>query len=401
MRGVYGACLVLALVWQAHAIATSSEPEIRVRLKKNQQEIEITGYDLTVSPPSAFVEAEENPGFHRARITRRLSGAWIVKIEHEKKARKIQSESLWVRGTMIRIGPEPVPYDLEIVPTARHTIDVIARLDLDTYLEGVLPAEMPVSWPLEALKAQAVAARSFVLRESFERRHKDFDVDSNVIDQAYKFIDPGKHRGWAAKLKQAVQETHGEILVDDHDRVMKAFYSADCGCQSEDPKFVWGEISAFQSVKDPTCRLRRPTIWSLNLDRGEVRRRLLAALSLPEDSRIQALHVGGRTPSGRVSQVVAAVDVGGHSQSVALNSQEFRRIFGFQRIQSTDFSLRWEADQLEISGRGSGHGVGLCQRGAKSLADEGSSYRDILKTYYPRARVVSPRPAQPRLTSRF
>jgi stage II sporulation protein D len=83
------------------------------------------------------------------------------------------------------------------------------------------------------------------------------------------------------------------------------------------------------------------------------------------------------------------MNVKGQTQNVTLNSQEFRKIFGFQRIQSTDFSLRWQADELEITGQGSGHGVGLCQRGAKTLADGGSTYRDILRTYYPRAHVIN------------
>jgi stage II sporulation protein D len=289
---------------------------------------------------------------------------------------------------MIRVGLEPAPYDLEILKNPVKGLDVIARLNLEDYLQGVLPSEMPVSWPLEALKAQAVSARSFVLRQAFERRKKDFDVESTVFDQMYRFFDGKKHPGWVEKLHQAVAETKGEILLDTKQRVLKAFYSADCGCQTEDPKFVWGKLESFESVKDPTCSTRRQIQWSFNLDRAEVRGKLLAALDLPKEAGLRALHIGGRTPSGRVAQVVAAVDVGGETKSMAMNSQEFRKIFGFEKIQSTDFKLNWLGDQLQVIGKGSGHGVGLCQTGAKSFAENGAGYKDILKTYYPRATLV-------------
>lgn len=390
--GIRTATLVASVLFSSafvHAAATDAE--VRVRLKRQQDVIDVSGIDLKISPPSSFIETEPSTGYHRAKITRRPSGVWLVKWDHIRKRVTIQSDRLWVRGQMIRLGIEPTPYDLEVLKNPVMGLDVIARLDLETYLQGVLPAEMPVSWPLEALKAQAVSARSFVLRQSFERRGKDYDVESTVFDQVYKFIDGSKHHpDWMSKLKQAVAETRSELLLDSKKRVLKAFYSADCGCQSEDPKFVWGKLDAFESVKDPTCMSRKPTHWTFNLQREVVRTKLLAALSLPGDTNIRALNIGGRTPSGRVAEVVAAVDIQGKTQSRTLNSQEFRRIFGFEKIQSTDFSLHWQADQLEITGKGSGHGVGLCQRGARSLAEQGLSYREILKVYYPRATLISP-----------
>jgi stage II sporulation protein D len=81
------------------------------------------------------------------------------------------------------------------------------------------------------------------------------------------------------------------------------------------------------------------------------------------------------------------MEVDGESRTVAMNSQEFRRVFGFDRVRSTDFSLRWLGRQLQIHGTGIGHGVGMCQTGARELAEEGMSYRDILKLYYPKANL--------------
>lgn len=387
-RGIASILLLSAGAANAAVAASRPEKEIRVRLKKHLQQIEITGTNLNISPPSAFIESEAHPGFHRAKITRRANGYWIVKWDHIEAPSKISSERLWVRGQLLRVGLEPAPYDLEILKSATRGLDVIARLDLETYIEGVLPAEMPVSWPIEALKAQAVSARSFVLRQAWERRNKDYDVESTVFDQMYRFVDGLKHPEWTEKLRQAVNETRGEILLDRRRHVLKAFYSADCGCQTEDPKFVWGKLDSYESVKDPSCQFRSPTRWSFNLDREEVRNKLLAALKLPDDSSLRALHIGGRTPSGRVARVVAAVDIDGSSRSFTISSQEFRKIFGFEKIQSTDFKINWLGKQLQIDGEGSGHGVGLCQTGAKTFAEGGSDYRTILKTYYPKANLT-------------
>jgi len=387
-RGLLALAVTTALAAPLAWAHTSPEQEIRVRIKRHLITVEITGMNLQVSPPSVFFEVEPNTGFRRAKITRKASGTWIVHWDHAKKAVKIASERLWVRGEMIRVGVESAPYDLELLKNAgKAGIDVIARLDLETYLQGVLPAEMPVTWPLEALKAQAVSARSFVLKQAMEHKRRDFDVEANVLDQMYKFIDESKqHPGWAEKLRQALSETRGQVLLDPMHHILKAYYSADCGCQSEDPKFVWGKTAgSFQSVKDPTCASRKPLKWSFSLARQEVRNKLIAALGLADETNLKALQVSGRTPSGRVAKVVAALETRGKVKNVAMNSQEFRKIFGFEKIQSTDFTMQWSSDQLEINGEGSGHGVGLCQRGARTLAENGQSYDNILKMYYPKA----------------
>jgi stage II sporulation protein D len=105
-------------------------------------------------------------------------------------------------------------------------------------------------------------------------------------------------------------------------------------------------------------------------------------------SRAHEFHIGGRTPSGRVSNVIASLDAEGGAKSVAISSQEFRKVFGFEKIQSTDFKLSWLGEQLQLDGLGSGHGVGLCQTGAKTFAEGGADYHVILKTYYPRASLI-------------
>src|SRR5690606_4240228 len=150
------------------------------------------------------------------------------------------------------------------------------------------------SWPIEALKAQAVAARSFVMRAAYDRRNRHFDVDSTVMDQVYKFLHEAKsHPEWKARITRAIDETRGEVLVDDRNKIIKAFYSADCGGQTKDPKYVWGEVEALQSVKDPTCGQRKPLQWNLTLSQSELREKLVASLDLPADSNLRTVQIAG------------------------------------------------------------------------------------------------------------
>lgn len=382
--------LSLTAVIATGAAAQAERIEIRVRVKKELSAVEISGMGLRISPPSTLmpIAAVTDANLTKAKITRKPKGHWVVDWHDEKGSQRFESDKLSVRGQILRVGAEPVPYDLEVMPNTKKGLDVIARLDLETYLAGVLPAEMPVSWPIEALKAQAIAARSFVMRSAYERRDQAFDVDSTIIDQVYKFLsEADTDTLMKRRLNRAINETRGQVLRDERGRILKAFYSADCGCQSEDPRFVWGKSGSFTSVKDPTCDKRKQLTWDIAVDRVDVRGRLIAALGLPVETQLRTVHVAGRTPSGRVAEVVAVMATGGKSQSYRLSAHDFRKAFGFQRVRSADFSLQWLADELHIQGTGAGHGVGLCQTGARELAEEGRTFKEILNFYYPKAKL--------------
>lgn len=389
--------LSLALFSSLALSAVPPQVEIRVRVEREKSAMIIAGYGLRIAPPGGFIAASlPETKLIQAKVSRSKSGAWVVKWPQTKETDRFESPVLAVRGQLLRVGDEAVPYDLELIPSSKTGIDAVARLDLETYLAGVLPSEMPAAWPLEALKAQAVAARSFVLRTAFERRNRHYDVDSTIMDQVYKFLSEAKeHPEWREKIARAIADTRGQVLKDNRGAIAKAFYSADCGCQTEDPRFVWGKVESLQSVKDPTCGRRKPRQWDFNLSKVEVREKLTAAFVLPPDTTLRALQVAGKTPSGRVSNLIATLDVGGKSQRYMLGAQEFRRIFGFEKIRSTDFKLRWLGDRLEILGTGMGHAVGLCQTGAKYLAESGMGYEDILKVYYPKLKIFRGKPGRP------
>ena len=365
--------------------------EVRVRLKRSLTSVAIEGLGVRVTPPTRFLTVAVPPmGPARAVIRAPERGRWVVEYDN-RPSEEIVSERLWVKGRMMRLGRDAAPFDLELYQRPSGVIDVIAHLDVDSYLTGVLPAEMPLTWPLEALKAQAVAARSFAWTLARERRSWHYDVDSTITDQVYRFADvtraAGAHASWATKLERAVRETRGEVLTDARGHVMKAYYSADCGCVTEDPRYVWGHQEGFESVRDPTCAKRRPRPWHHHLARAEVVKRLSKGLKLEPGTTLESLLVGGLTPSGRVANVVALVKTPAGRTRRVLTVTEFRRVFGFRQIQSSEFSLAWMGEELKISGVGRGHGVGMCQTGARAMAEGGSTYRAILKQYYPQAAI--------------
>ena len=123
---------------------------------------------------------------------------------------------------------------------SHHTVDIIASLDFNKYLENVLMSEMPTQWPLEALKAQAVATRSYALYQMQARQNEPYQLDADNSDQVFAFHGESSQRD---RIRQAVKETDGKVLtILGH--VAKAFFHSDCGGQTEESREVWGHESA-------------------------------------------------------------------------------------------------------------------------------------------------------------
>lgn len=365
---------------------------VRVRLKRNISQVEIGGMGIRIESPSVAINLNEALTLGKWKI-KKLSGTeWRVQNTlHE--SHEILGEQLVLKGQLLRLGIEPVPYELDLISVANNKFDVIAKMDLDSYLSGVLPSEMPLAWPLEALKAQTIAARSYVLRTAIERKEFHYDVDSTIQDQVYKFMSAdslsSEHR---FKLAAAISQTRGQVLQAPGGGVLKAYYHADCGCQTEDPKYVWGAAKGFASVKDPTCARRKTYRWKLTLQQSELNERLLQYFQLPQEASLKNLKVISHTPSGRVALIEGQFSLSTGEKFVGtLNSQNFRKLFGFEKIKSSQFQMILGRVSVYLEGQGLGHGVGLCQWGTRAMAAEGSSYLDILKNFYPQAKINQPK----------
>lgn len=243
-------------------------------------------------------------------------------------------------------------------------------LDLETYLRGVVPAEMPSSWPLEALKAQAVAARTYALHHMQNRSYAVYDVKADTRSQMYT---PEREN---PATNAAVAATRGEVLTWAGQAAFTAFH-ADSGGATEAAETVWGgEFPYLTAFSDPWTRNTPNAFWECLLTERDLQQ---ALPELKGKGRILDLRAEGRTSSGRVEVLVAKTRKG----EVRIPAPRFRSLVGPMVMKSTDFSLRPAREGFHFQGRGFGHGVGMSQWGARKMAEEGKNYPDILSFYYP------------------
>lgn len=283
---------------------------------------------------------------------------------------------------LLRMNDRPYRSQLTIISKGTHCL-VVNTVDLEKYLAGVISKEMSPSWPLEALKAQAVAARSYAIHQMRANHARDYDLESTTQDQVY-----GGAAAETPRTLQAVEATRGLALTHGNES-LKAYFHANCGGKTEVPAFVWGgETKAFRTVVCPHhARERDRQRWSVRLTAGQIESALKKISgALPRGFRsIASLEAGAPNGSLRLSDV-AITDTQGHSLLVSANT--FRNAIGNTKLKSTAFQVRRGPSGFTIEGEGHGHGVGMCQVGARAMAEQGRSYRQILQFYYPLAKIL-------------
>lgn len=274
-------------------------------------------------------------------------------------------------GARLFVAIRPYRGLIELRRTAAGGLTVINELDLEEYLYGVLKLEVDPRWPAEALKAQAVAARTLAVYSLGRFRAEGYDVRATTDSQAYGGISAEDPRATAA-----VDATRGEILTF-QGRPIFAAYHSDSGGHTESSEHVWGgRYPYLVGVPDP---LTASASWTVRIDLPGLADRLRRAGKTV--GGITAVEISELTPSGRAG----AVRIVSSSGTITLRATELRTILGVGVLKSTMFTVRpvgGDPPVLEFSGRGSGHGVGLSQWGARGQAMQGRSYADILHSYY-------------------
>lgn len=262
-------------------------------------------------------------------------------------------------------------------------VEVINLIGLQQYLRGVVPSEVFSGWPMEALKAQAVAARTYAIfhltQSRLYRRRLLYDVDDTIAFQAYT---GASFR--TLKTDRAVRETEGQILTFGG-RVIQAYYHADSGGQTEDADNVWHAEVPYCKGRKEAFETEKPTnAWKLNLSFKQLSYRLRRAGLIPSRSNVTHIVVpaAGRTESGRVKSVAVTLR-GGKLRAIPYT--KFSKAIGRHNFQSSlfDFTRKANGRGVTVQGLGFGHGVGMNQMGALHLAGEKSwTYDQILNFYY-------------------
>jgi len=260
-------------------------------------------------------------------------------------------------------------------------IQVLNRVDLEDYVASTVGGEMMASWPREALRAQAVAARTYVLHEAAKRRGADWDVLATEFSQVYRGIGAE-----TPETRAAARATAGQVLTYQGEPILAVFHST-AGGRTEAAGDVWGEDRPYLRVVDVDDEEDAPhTYWRTTIARPALED-VLEPLELGV-GRLEALEVVARTRGGRVKQL----KIRGANRSLVADRERLRRLVSGLGLHSQLFEIREIDKGFAFVGSGHGHGVGMSQWGARAMARRGVSYKRILATFYPGARLEHWRP---------
>ncbi len=263
-----------------------------------------------------------------------------------------------------------------ILKPAEDGISVVNELGLEEYLYGVLPLEMSRDWPLEALKAQAVIARSYAVYNLGRFGLSGFDLSSDQRSQVYDGSGAEDPR-----TIQAVDQTVGQVLAY-HGTILNAYFHACCGGHTASAESIWGTgpdpYRPFQGVRDSYCSMSPHFRWKVRVEGADLLRALQRGGVMA--THLQGIGIAQRDRSGYIRAVSVTTDRG--RELVKANS--LRQWLGSGHLKSTHWTRLAKIDgAYVIEGHGYGHGVGLCQWGARAQAKNGRDYKRILRFYYP------------------
>lgn len=256
----------------------------------------------------------------------------------------------------------------EAITVTLHRDDAVEIKPLEEYVMGVVAAEMPVSFEMEALKAQSVAARTYVYQRTLE-------VDDTTASQVYK--DEAQLReqwgsayeeNWA-KIKTAVEATKGEVLTYDGAYITAAFYSSSCGNTNNAAEYWQKDVPYLRSVPSP---------WEAELQDNYESEKAVSAAALAETmgTALSSLPAITYYDSGYVEKLCVG--------ELCKSGREIREAFS---LRSSSFRIAESEEGFVFITKGSGHGIGMSQYGALGMALEGKNYREILQYYYQGAEI--------------
>lgn len=256
---------------------------------------------------------------------------------------------------------------LIVQASTKTGVNIIERLDLEDYLYGVLPYEMSAGWPLEALKAQAVAARTYTLKTIEDRNLKDFDLYSDVRSQMYK----GSVKKYDS-VKKAVDGTKGEVLKY-KSKLFYTYYHANCGGHTDEAAWQNDNPKPLQGAKCGHCGKSKNATWKYTVPEADINKFLKKQKIA---GTIKSIKIADKYASGRAKSLQLTTTK--TKKNVICNT--FRLGVGSTKFKSCMIT---KINKLTFEGRGYGHGRGMCQDGAKGMAEAGKNYKDILERFYP------------------
>ena len=275
-----------------------------------------------------------------------------------------------VNGTTIEFNKNLYTGKCKIL-SGNGSLQIIELTPLEQYLYGVLPYEMHHTWALEALKAQAVAARTYTLKSIEKKADEPFDLYSDVRSQMYK----GSGQVYDS-VKKAVDQTRGLVLSYDGE-LFYTYYHANCG-GGTDHVHIWNEKAPdIKPLAGASCKFdahSKSYNWKMDIAKSSAEK---FARSKGLKGTLKSIKVSKKTSSGRANLLTLKTSQG----SKQVRCADFRAATGIRSCKLT--SVRTGTTKIHLEGHGYGHGIGMCQDGAHGMAKQNYTYKQILKHYYP------------------
>lgn len=252
-----------------------------------------------------------------------------------------------------------------------------ANSDFENYIVGVVSAEMPASFEEEALKAQAVAARTYAYRQIIHDNIKFSQINPSNFGQAYITTDEMKKRwgnnfnNWYTKIKNAVYDTSGEILVYNNAPILAAFHSTSSGI-TESSENVWSnKLPYLRSVESKEDENAPNFISKTTVTKEEFKIKINSLNANITKDEVNNITITERSAAGYVTKIKIG--------DKTFSGKDIRNVLG---LRSTNFTITYDANNIIFTTKGYGHGAGMSQYGANFMAQKGSNYKQILEHYY-------------------
>lgn len=281
-------------------------------------------------------------------------------------------------GEMLRVNGRRYRDGIKISLNSKRNLNVINELGMEGYLYGVMAREVSPEWSIEALKAQAVVSRTYVMKNLGKHDREGFDLSATITSQVYGGVEAEDPR-----TSKAVDLTRGEVITYNGE-LIKSFFHSNCGGHTEDVSNAWEGEQRLPYLKGrvcPFCKDSYQYYWEKTIEKEMVKKKLNEnGYNIGDIKKIKVLR---RSPSGRVTYLRIYHDRG----HLDIRASNFRMVMDPNLIRSTLFAMEWMGSRIKFYGRGWGHGVGMCQWGAKGMAERGANYRQILQYYYPETKI--------------
>lgn len=370
-------CLTLFLLLSAFADA--AVPSVKVLIAKSLKNVIVEGIDL-----QKVIHTQKKSQQYVGR--KKISFKCGPFAPHAKSTLRnpLLVASLSSPTGLISWGEQKYKGELHLLTSPnKESCDLVNNVSMETYLMTLLSKEMNGTWPIEALKAQAVAARTY----AFERLQKvgNFDNDKLYhLESSEKDQVSGTFHDITKNTLKAARETEGLILIGPSGKISPAFFHSKCGGKTLRPDQVWGGVEeGYRSVDCNFCQRTGMKDWNYQIKGAKLTQMVDQVLKRYYADSIEGSELRLMPDSPYNSEIRLYSGDRLH----VIKKSYLRNLAGRESLPSNNFVIETKNNKFVFEGQGYGHGVGLCQLGALELAKRGYDFQQILSFYFPRHKL--------------